>query len=102
MKWAFEAGYRRFEWKCNALNRPSRQAAQRLGFSYKGVFRQALVVKWCNRGTAWFTMIDSEWPTLKKAYRIWLDPANFNAEGQQPERLGDLTGLVSVAGDPSL
>ena len=102
MKWAFEAGYRRFKWKCNALNRPSRQAAQRLGFSYKGVFRQALVVKWCNRGTAWFTMIDSEWPTLKKAYRIWLDPANFNAEGQQPERLGDLTGLVSVAGDPSL
>ena len=102
MQWAFEAGYRRFEWKCNALNRPSRQAAQRLGFSYEGVFRQALVVKGRNRDTAWFAMIDTEWPALKKAYRVWLDPTNFNAEGQQRERLGDLTGLVRVTGDPSL
>lgn len=102
MKWVFEAGYRRFEWKCNALNRPSRRAAQRLGFSYEGVFRQAMVVKGRNRDTAWFAIIDSEWPALKEAYRVWLDPANFDAQGQQRERLGDLTGLVRVAGDPSL
>lgn len=102
IKWAFEAGYRRFEWKCNALNTPSRQAAQRLGFSYEGIFRQAMVVKERNRDTAWFAMIDAEWPTLKEAYRVWLDPRNFDAQGQQRERLGDLTGLVRVANDPSL
>ncbi|MGH1579220.1 GNAT family N-acetyltransferase [Planktotalea sp.] len=102
MKWAFEAGYRRFEWKCNALNAPSRRAAQRLGFSYEGIFRQALVVKGRNRDTAWFAMIDAEWPALKEAYRVWLDPANFDANGQQRERLGDLTGLVRAASDPSL
>ncbi len=102
MQWAFEAGYRRFEWKCNALNKPSRQAAQRLGFSYEGIFRQALVVKGRNRDTAWFAMIDKEWPALKEAYRVWLDPANFDARGHQRERLGDLTGLVRAAGDPSL
>jgi RimJ/RimL family protein N-acetyltransferase len=102
IKWAFDAGYRRFEWKCNALNKPSRQAAQRLGFSYEGVFRQALVVKGRNRDTAWFAMIDKEWPALKEAYRVWLDPANFDADGKQRERLGDLTGLVRFAGDPTL
>ena len=102
MKWAFEAGYRRFEWKCNALNKPSRQAAQRLGFSYEGIFRQALVVKERNRDTAWFAMIDKEWPAMKEAYRVWLDPANFDAEGKQRERLGDLTGLVRFASDPTL
>lgn len=102
MQWAFEAGYRRFEWKCNALNLPSRRAAQRFGFSYEGVFRQALVVKGRNRDTAWFAMIDSEWPALKEAYRVWLDPANFDAQGQQRERLGDLTGLVRAASDPAL
>jgi RimJ/RimL family protein N-acetyltransferase len=102
IKWAFEAGYRRFEWKCNALNAPSRRAAQRLGFSYEGVFRQAAVVKGRNRDTAWFAMIDAEWPSLKEAYRVWLDPANFDAQGKQRERLGDLTGLVRVASDPSL
>lgn len=102
MKWAFEAGYRRFEWKCNALNMPSRRAAQRLGFSYEGVFRQALVVKGRNRDTAWFAMIDAEWPALKEAYRVWLDPSNFGGDGQQRERLGDLTGLVRAAADPLL
>ena len=102
MQWAFEAGYRRFEWKCNALNKPSRRAAQRLGFSYEGTFRQALVVKGRNRDTAWFAMIDKEWPALKEAYRVWLDPANFDASGQQRERLGDLTGLVRAASDPTL
>ncbi len=102
MKWAFEAGYRRFEWKCNALNKPSRQAAQRLGFSFEGVFRQAMVVKGRNRDTAWFAMIDSEWPALKEAYRVWLDPANFDQNAQQRERLRDLTGLVRAANDPTL
>lgn len=102
MKWAFDAGYRRFEWKCNALNAPSRRAAQRLGFSYEGVFRQAAVIKGRNRDTAWFAMIDQEWPAMKEAYRVWLDSANFAQDGQQRERLADLTGLVRAAADPTL
>lgn len=102
IEWAFDAGYRRFEWKCNALNAPSRRAAQRLGFSYEGIFRQALVVKGRNRDTAWFAMIDTEWPALKEAFRVWLDPANFDQYGQQRERLGDLTSLVRAASDPTL
>lgn len=101
MSWAFNAGYRRYEWKCNALNAPSRRAAQRLGFSFEGVFRQALVVKGRNRDTAWFAAIDSEWLALREAYDVWLDPANFDAEGRQKERLSDLTRLVRVASDPS-
>ncbi len=102
MKWAFEAGYRRYEWKCNALNAGSRRAAQRLGFSYEGVFRQAAVVKGCNRDTAWFAAIDAEWPALKEAFEAWLSPSNFDTSGQQNERLGDLTSLVRVASDPTL
>ncbi|MBZ0123450.1 MAG: GNAT family N-acetyltransferase [Roseovarius sp.] len=102
MTWAFEAGYRRYEWKCDALNRPSRRAAQRLGFSYEGVFRQATVVKGRNRDTAWFSAIDSEWPALDEAFRLWLGPANFDARGRQRERLSDLTRLVRAAGDPEL
>lgn len=102
MKWAFEAGYRRYEWKCNALNRPSRRAAQRLGFSYEGVFRQAMITKGRNRDTAWFSVIDAEWPALENAFALWLDPANFDAENRQIERLGDLTALVRAASDPSL
>lgn len=102
MKWAFEMGYRRYEWKCNALNAPSRRAAQRLGFSYEGVFRQARIDKGRNRDTAWFAIIDAEWPALKEAYEAWLDPGNFDGEGLQRERLGDLTSLVRVADDPSV
>jgi len=102
MERAFSTGYRRYEWKCDALNLASRRAAQRLGFSYEGVFRQAAVVKGRNRDTAWFAVIDSDWPALGEAYRAWLDPTNFDAEGQQRERLGDLTGLVRVASDPAL
>jgi RimJ/RimL family protein N-acetyltransferase len=102
MAWAFEAGYRRFEWKCDALNTASRRAAQRLGLSYEGVFRQAAVVKGRNRDTAWFAAIDSEWPALKEAYRVWLDPSNFDAHGRQIERLADLTRLVRVSDDPTL
>ncbi|UWR22115.1 GNAT family N-acetyltransferase [Sulfitobacter sp. S190] len=102
MQWAFDAGFRRYEWKCNALNVGSRRAAQRLGFSYEGVFRQAAVVKGRNRDTAWFAAIDAEWPALKEAYSVWLDPGNFDAEGRQIERLGDMTGLVRAANDPTL
>ncbi|MDX1784899.1 MAG: GNAT family protein [Roseovarius sp.] len=102
MKWAFQAGYRRFEWKCDALNRPSRRAAQRLGLSYEGVFRQATVVKGRNRDTAWFAAIDSEWPALDEAFRLWLDPSNFGADGRQREALSDLTRLVRATDDPTL
>lgn len=102
MDWAFSNGYRRYEWKCNALNLPSRRAAQRLGFSFEGVFRQHMVIKGANRDTAWFAMIDSEWPALREAYAAWLSPANFDGEGRQRERLSDLTGLVRAASDPAL
>ncbi len=100
MSWAFDAGYRRFEWKCDALNKPSRKAAQRLGFSYEGIFRQATVVKGRNRDTAWFAIIDKEWPGLREAYRAWLSPMNFDAKGRQKESLADLTRLVRYADDP--
>lgn len=102
MKWAFEAGYRRYEWKCNALNAPSRRTAQRLGFSFEGVFRKHMIVKNRNRDTAWFSVIDSEWPALKEAYAAWLAPSNFDSAGQQIERLSDLTRLVRAGSDPSL
>ncbi|WP_299044343.1 GNAT family protein [uncultured Tateyamaria sp.] len=100
MAWAFEAGYRRFEWKCDALNTRSRRAAQRLGLSYEGVFRQATVVKGRNRDTAWFAAIDAEWPALQEAFGAWLSDSNFDADGNQKERLSDLTRLVRVADDP--
>ena len=102
MDWAFAAGYRRYEWKCDALNMPSRRAAQRLGFSYEGVFRQAAIVKGRNRDTAWFAIIDSEWPALREAYRAWLNPQNFDDRGRQKERLSDLTRLVRPGSDPAL
>ncbi len=101
MKWAFENGYRRYEWKCDALNRGSRRAAQRLGLSYEGVFRQATIVKGRNRDTAWFAAIDKEWPALDEAFQLWLSPQNFDPEGRQIERLSDLTRLVRVAEDPA-
>ena len=102
MQWAFAAGYRRYEWKCNALNLPSRRAAERLGLSFEGVFRQAAVVKGRNRDTAWFACIDREWPALKAAYLAWLDPANFAADGRQKARLSDLTHGLLAARDPAL
>lgn len=102
MDWAFAHGYRRYEWKCNALNLASRRAAQRLGFSFEGVFRQAMVIKGRNRDTAWFSVIDSEWSALREAYLAWLDPRNFDARGRQKERLSDLTRLVRPADDPAL
>ena len=85
MDWAFSNGYRRYEWKCNALNLPSRRAAQRLGFSYEGIFRQHLVSKGRNRDTAWFAVIDAEWPALREAFAAWLAPANFDSNGRQRE-----------------
>lgn len=102
MGWAFKAGYRRYEWKCNALNLASRRAAQRLGFTYEGVFRQAAVVKGRNRDTAWFACIDAEWPALRECYEAWLSPANFDSAGRQIERLSDLTQLVRAGFDPAL
>lgn len=91
MQWAFEAGYRRYEWKCDTLNAPSRRAALRFGFGFEGVFRQHMVIKGRNRDTAWFAVIDSEWPVLKTAYQTWLDPENFDANGQQHNSLSALT-----------
>lgn len=88
---AFDLGYRRYEWKCNAYNHRSRQAAQRLGLSFEGVFRQAAVVKGRNRDTAWYATIDRDWPELKQAYAEWLDPANFDANGRQRQRLSNIT-----------
>ena len=102
MKWAFSAGYRRFEWKCDAANLPSRRAAERFGMSIEGVFRQAGVVKGRNRDTAWFAAIDTEWPALRNAFETWLDVRNFDDEGQQIVRLGDLTSPILVARDPEL
>ncbi|MDF0599175.1 GNAT family protein [Psychromarinibacter sp. C21-152] len=102
MRWAFEAGYRRYEWKCNARNLGSRRAAQRLGFSFEGVFRQAAVVKGRNRDTAWFACIDKEWPALRAAFDAWLDPANFDAQGRQRQSLSALTAPIRVASDPAL
>jgi RimJ/RimL family protein N-acetyltransferase len=78
-----DLGYRRYEWKCNALNEPSRRAALRLGFTFEGIFRQHMVIKGKNRDTAWFAMLDKEWPARKQAFEAWLDPANFDAEGRQ-------------------
>jgi len=85
-----ELGYRRYEWKCDSLNAPSRAAAQRLGFRYEGMFRQATVYKARNRDTCWFSILDSEWPALKPAFARWLDPANFDAAGQQRQSLSSI------------
>ena len=86
-----DLGYRRYEWKCNALNAASRAAAQRFGFRYEGLFRQADVVKGRNRDTVWFAITDGEWPAIKAAFDRWLDPANFDGEGHQRESLSALT-----------
>jgi RimJ/RimL family protein N-acetyltransferase len=82
-----ELGYRRYEWKCDLLNEPSRRAAERLGFSFEGVFRQALVYKGRNRDTAWYSMLDHEWPAIKAGYEAWLAPSNFDGSGNQKTSL---------------
>ena len=85
-----ELGYRRFEWKCNALNAPSRRAALRLGFTFEGIFRQHMIVKARSRDTAWFSMLDSEWPARKQAFERWLLPSNFDETGRQKTSLSAL------------
>ena len=87
-----ELGYRRLEWKCNDKNEPSKRAALRFGFKAEGLFRQHLVVKGANRDTAWFSMIDSEWPAVRDAFECWLDPDNFDANGRQRRKLQDWRG----------
>jgi hypothetical protein len=83
-------GYRRFEWKCDAENLPSRRAALRLGFTFEGIFRQHMVIKGRNRDTAWFSMLDREWPARKHALEAWLAPANFDSKGRQRQSLSQL------------
>jgi RimJ/RimL family protein N-acetyltransferase len=89
-----ELGYRRYEWKCNALNEASKGAARRLGFTYEGTSRQMSVFKGRNRDTAWFSILDTEWPRVKAAFETWLDPHNFDAEGRQKQRLSELTAAA--------
>ena len=97
MKRVFDLGYRRYEWKCHSMNAPSRAAAQRLGFSYEGTFRQAAVHKGRNRDTAWFSIIDQEWPALRAAFERWLAPENFGADGRQRASLSSLTAPLLKA-----
>jgi RimJ/RimL family protein N-acetyltransferase len=94
MRQAFGLGYRRYEWKCDSLNAASRRAALRLGFTFEGIFRQAIVYKGRNRDTAWYSIIDREWPALEAEYRRWLDPANFDAAGRQRTPLA--TGALAA------
>ena len=89
-----ELGYRRLEWKCNDLNEPSKQAARRLGFTYEGTFRQHMIVKGRNRDTAWFSLLDSEWPAVRANMERWLSPANFDAEGRQRTSLSALNAAL--------
>ena len=89
-----ELGYRRYEWKCDSLNAPSRAAALRYGFTFEGIFRQAIVYKGRSRDTAWYSITDAEWPRVRAAFEAWLDPANFSVDGQQKRRLSDLRGCL--------
>ena len=96
MENVFRLGYRRYEWKCDALNAPSRRAAERLGFRFEGVFRQATVYKNRNRDTAWFSVIDGEWPALRAAFHAWLDDANFDPDGKQRRSLSAMRAAASA------
>jgi RimJ/RimL family protein N-acetyltransferase len=88
-RYVFEdLGYRRYEWKCDSRNEPSRRAALRLGFTFEGIFRQHMIVKGQNRDTAWYSMLDGEWSARKEAFEKWLDPANFSPDGRQRSSLG--------------
>jgi RimJ/RimL family protein N-acetyltransferase len=101
MSHAFALGYRRYEWKCNALNVPSRRTAQRLGFSFEGIFRNHMVIKGRSRDTAWFAITSEDWPELKLAFDRWLAPENFDADGHQRQTLASLTAPVLVTRDPA-
>ena len=96
LKHIFNLGYRRCEWKCNALNEASRNSAIRLGFTFEGVFRQAGVIKGRNRDTAWFSMLNHEWPALDQTFKAWLAPENFSSTGSQKQRLSELTSAAIV------
>jgi len=102
MKYAFDLGYRRYEWKCNSLNQPSINAAMRLGMSFEGLFRQATMVKGHNRDTAWFSILDRDWAVAQDAFVAWLDPENFDENGQQKLRLSDLTAPIVESRWPNL
>jgi RimJ/RimL family protein N-acetyltransferase len=92
-----ELGYRRYEWKCNALNVPSKRAAERLGFTHEGTFRQATIVKGRNRDTASYSILDTEWPRARAAFAAWMDPSNFDAAGRQLRRLEDIRAELHIA-----
>lgn len=97
MRRAFdELGYRRYEWKCDSLNAPSRAAATRYGFTFEGIFRKAIVYKGRSRDTAWFSITAEEWPRIRAAFEAWLDPVNFDGRGNQKRRLADLRGQAPV------
>ncbi|MCK0744189.1 GNAT family N-acetyltransferase [Chromohalobacter nigrandesensis] len=97
MAHAFDKGYRRLEWKCDALNAPSRRAAERLGFRFEGVFRQHRVVAGRNRDTAWFSVLDTEWPAIRECHRRWLALENFDAAGRQHQSLSSMTATISLS-----
>jgi RimJ/RimL family protein N-acetyltransferase len=102
-RYAFETlGYRRYEWKCNALNAPSRRAALRYGFLFEGVLRAHMIAKGRNRDTAFFSMLEDEWPARKAAFERWLDPENFDADGRQIVSLSELNGFHDRPGGPTL
>jgi RimJ/RimL family protein N-acetyltransferase len=97
--YAFEAlGYRRYEWKCNAENAASRRAAERFGFTFEGIFRQHMVVKGRNRDTAWFAMLDRDWPARKRAFQAWLDLDNFLPNGRQKQALEQVAASIALKG----
>lgn len=91
-----DLGYRRLEWKCDSLNAPSRRAAERFGFTYEGIFRQQMVIKDRNRDTAWFSIIDAEWPSRRAAFEQWLAPANFDSDGKQRRSLAEVRAGLAV------
>lgn len=101
-RFAMDLGYRRYEWKCNALNAPSISAAERLGFSFEGVFRNAVIVKGRNRDTAWFAWTDSDWPAIRQALESWLAPTNFDEFGRQHSSLRDHTKVLLHSRWPTL
>ncbi|MEV0251781.1 GNAT family protein [Nocardia sp. NPDC050712] len=97
MSYVFDdLGYRRYEWKCDSLNGPSRQTAERLGFQFEGIFRQAIVYKGRNRDTAWYSILDTEWPAIKRAFESWLAPENFDGQGVQRRSLAELRASVTA------
>ena len=98
MRYVFEdLGYRRYEWKCDSLNAPSRTTAERLGFTFEGIFRQAVVYKGRNRDTAWYSVTDAEWPTVKRGFEAWLSPDNFDGQGLQRRPLAELRTATAIA-----